>query len=278
MPIGAAERARVPAHHHPAEGSKARGVGLRHSQRIGDAHGAWPVHGMTKDRRKARLELARPVHVERAVGNVELLRERKFALERLERTLATVKLEPAFLAQITGGAGLGQQRLMLGERMREQRPHQPRGLNQALGARSGTKRDEPRRKLRQKAQVIVGFRRALERHAQERDRVGRKGGRKDGVAFDHPGIAVGGLFADRTAIDERNRKAAFGEVQRDRGANNAGTEHDSVEARHAVYLPNIRRPRGKRAASPILCLTDHMGMRPPAAAPHARVAAARPPC
>src|SRR5947209_15812547 len=115
------------------------------------------------------------------MGHAELLRERKLAFERLECALGTVKLEPAFLAQVTRGSGLRQQRLVLGERAREHWAHQVRGLNQALGARSGSKRDEPRRKLRQKAQVIIGLRRAFERYSQYRNRVRREGGRKDGV-------------------------------------------------------------------------------------------------
>jgi len=50
---------------------------------------------------------------------------------------------------------------------------------------------------------------------QQRDRVRGEGGRKDGVAFDHAGIAVRGLFAGRAAIKKRNRKPALGEMQPD---------------------------------------------------------------
>jgi hypothetical protein len=129
---------------------------------------------------------------------------------------------------------------------REQRAHRPRGLDQPLRLRAGAKFHEPRRDLRQEAQVIVGFRRALERHPQQRDRVGREGGRKDGVAFDHAGIAVRGFFARRAAIDERNAEAALGEVQRDRCADNTGAEHDGIAAYHSLLLPkHLRRPRAR---------------------------------
>src|SRR5262249_14843336 len=57
------------------------------------------------------------------------------------------------------------------------------------------------------------------------------------VAFDHAGIAVRGFFARRAAIDERNGEAALGEVERDRGADNAGAEHDGIAARHSLFLP-----------------------------------------
>ena len=164
--VGAVQRARVASHHQPAEGTEMARICLRHGQGIGNARGPWPVHGATKYRRKAGLELARSIHIERTMGHAELLRERKLAFERLECALGTVKLEPAFLAQVTRSSGLRQQHLVLGERAREQRAYQVRGLNQALGARSGAKRNEPRRKLRQKAQVIIGFRRTLERYSQ----------------------------------------------------------------------------------------------------------------
>src|SRR5262249_57469577 len=129
-----------------AECGEARGIGLCHGQRIRDARGAWPVHRATKYRRKTRLELARSIYIERVVGNAECLRERTLGFERLECALAAIELEPAFLAQITGSAGFLQQHLVLRERAREQWAHQPRRLDQPLGTRGGTKRDEPRRK------------------------------------------------------------------------------------------------------------------------------------
>src|SRR5262249_1248300 len=152
-------------HHPAAEGGKTASVSLRHGQRIRDARGARPEHRATKDRRKAGFELARSIHVERLLGNAEFLRERALGLECLECALAAIELEPAFLAQITGSAGFLQQHLVLRERACKQRPHQPRGFNQPLGTRGGAKRDEPRRKLWQIADVIVGFRRALERYS-----------------------------------------------------------------------------------------------------------------
>ena len=66
--------------------------------------------------------------------------------------------------------------------------------------------------------MIVGFRRALERDAKQRQPIRRKGLRKDGVAFDDAGIAVGGPLRRPGAVDQRNRKPAFDEMQRDRGS------------------------------------------------------------
>ena len=80
--------------------------------------------------------------------------------------------------------------------------------------------------------MIIGFRRALERDPQQRRQSRRKRRRKDGVAFDDAGIAVGRPLARPAAIDQRDREAALGEMQRDRGADDAGSKHDDIGARH----------------------------------------------
>src|SRR5262249_8249039 len=126
MRVDATKRARIREHHHPAERAKARGISLGHGQRVGYASGAFPVDGVTKHRGEARLEFARPIEIERAVGNAELLRKRELALERLERALAAIELEPTLLAQETRRPGFGKQGLVLRQRAREQRAHQPR--------------------------------------------------------------------------------------------------------------------------------------------------------
>ena len=43
--------------------------------------------------------------------------------------------------------------------------------------------------------MIVRLRRTLERDPQQRRKTARERGRKDRVAFDHAGVAVGGLLA-----------------------------------------------------------------------------------
>src|SRR5262249_32830638 len=57
-----------------------------------------------------------------------------------------------------------------------------------------------------------------------------------------------------TAIDERHAEAALGELQRDRGADNASAEHDHIETRHAFPFANIcaarRFARGRRHIVP----------------------------
>src|SRR5262249_46358014 len=46
----------------------------------------------------------------------------------------------------------------------------------------------------------------------------------------------------RVAIDERDRQAALGEMKRNRCADDAGAEHERIEARHDVPFPKLRRP------------------------------------
>ena len=128
---------------------------------------------------------------------------------------------------------------MFGDRAREQRPHRVRGLDQPLRPRRGAEGQQPRRDRRQERQMIIRFRRLLERDAQQRRPARREGCRKDGIAFDDAGIAVGGALARAAAVDQRDRQAALGEVHRDAGADNAGSEHDGIGARHT----GLRRGR-----------------------------------
>ena len=228
------KRARIAAHHHAAERGETRRVGLGNRERVGDAGDALPMNRVPKGRREARLKLARALRIERAVGNAELLRQREFTLERAKRAIAAVELEPAFLAQIPERARLRQQRFVLRHRARKQRTHRPGRRHQARGRRRSTKFEQPWCDLRQEGQVIVGFRRAFERDAQQGDGVRRKGRWKDGVALDRPRVAVGGLLARRAAIEQRDSQAALGQMQSDGGADNAGTKHDGIDACHEI--------------------------------------------
>ena len=85
--------------------------------------------------------------------------------------------------------------------------------------------------------MIIGLARALERDARQRAEIGRERRREHRVALDHAGIAIGGLLAHAGAIDQRHAQAALGEMQRDRGADNAGAEHDGVRACHVTVFP-----------------------------------------
>ena len=45
-------------------------------------------------------------------------------------------------------------------------------------------------------------------------------------------------------VDERDRKPAFGEMEGDGGADDAGPQHDGIDARHDVRPTYLRRPCG----------------------------------
>src|ERR1700690_2789319 len=85
--------------------------------------------------------------------------------------------------------------------------------------------------------MIVRLARALERDARQRAEIGRERRRKNSIALDHAGIAIGGLLAHAGAIDQRNAQAPLGEMQRNRGADNAGAENDGVRACHISLSP-----------------------------------------
>jgi hypothetical protein len=76
--------------------------------------------------------------------------------------------------------------------------------------------------------VIIGDRRALERDACQLRPIGRERRRKYRVAFDYAGIAVGGRLTRPAPVDERDREAALGEMNRDGRADDAGSENDDI--------------------------------------------------
>src|SRR5580704_1943905 len=106
--------------------------------------------------------------------------------------------------------------------------------------------------------MIIGERGTLERNAQQRSPVRRERRRKDGIAFDDAGIAVGGALTRPAAVDERNRDPPFDEMDRDGRADDAGSEHDDVGARHESSLHSssaiwgrFRQPASARLSKPV---------------------------
>jgi hypothetical protein len=139
---------------------------------------------------------------------------------------------------------------VLGYRARKQRADEPRVLNQPLRPRPRAERQQPGRDLRQEREMIIRLACALERDTRQRAGIGRKRRREHGIALDHAGIAIGGLLAHAGAIDQRDAQAPLGKVQRDRGADNAGTEHDGVRACDGVS--KYRKAKQRLYGSPPL--------------------------
>ena len=81
------------------------------------------MHGVTEHRRKRWFERARRVAIERDIGDAEGCGKIELALEPGKCGLGTIEFQPAGAAQIFGRAELQAQRLMLGDRAREQGPH-----------------------------------------------------------------------------------------------------------------------------------------------------------
>ena len=226
------QRARIAGERDAAERGEARRVGARQRERIGDAGRALHVERVAKHRIERRLERARRLGIEHPDRNAELLGERALARGRREARVAAVELEPAGLAHEVRGAGLRHQLLVLGDRAAKQRTHRAGGLGEPLGLRGGAVRQQPRRDLRQEAEMVVRIGRALERDLGEPREPAGKRRRKHRVALDDAGVAVRGLLARPAAVDQRDREPAPREVQRGRDADDAGAEDDRIGARH----------------------------------------------
>ena len=237
MRMHAMQRSRVPGERQPAERGKARRIGARHRERIAQAHRTGPVHRVTEYRLKRGFERPRRLALERDIGDAEFGGKIELARNAGKPLVGAIELQPAGAAQIFGRAGLQAQRLMLGNRAREQRPHRLRGFGQSLRLRRGAEGQQPGRDLRQEREMIIGERRAFERNAKKRRPIRRECRRKDGVALDNAGIAIRGPLARAAAVDQRHRAAALDQMQCDRGADDAGSQHDDIGARHKTSVP-----------------------------------------
>ena len=105
LAVGAMQRARIALDEHAAERGKARRIGARHHQRIGERGDVRPHQRVAEHRREARLERERALGVERLRRDADLRAEFELRLHRLERRIAAVERHPAGLAQIFHRAG-----------------------------------------------------------------------------------------------------------------------------------------------------------------------------
>ena len=80
---------------------------------------------MTEHRGQRRLERARSINIEGHIGNAEIFRQLELSALRGKAAIAAIELEPPGAPEIALRAGLGAQRLVLGDRARHQRAHQP---------------------------------------------------------------------------------------------------------------------------------------------------------
>ncbi len=149
-----------------------------------------------------------------------------------EAGIAAIELQPAGAAQVALGVRFRHQRGMLADRTGEQRPHRLHGLDQALRRRVAAERQQPGRDLGEERDMVIGLRRPLEGDAEDGAEAGGKTRRKQRVAFDDAGIAVGGSLAGIAAVDQGDGKAALGEMQRHADADDTGAEHDRIGASH----------------------------------------------
>ncbi len=237
---GAMQRRGVAHQRDAAQGGEARRIGTRERERVGDAGRALHVDRVLENRPQRRLERARAIGIEHPDRDAEMLGDLPLVGVLGEAFVVPIDFQPAGLAHQLEGAGLPHQRLVLADRATEQRPHHPRRLGQTLGLRPGAEGQEPRRDLRQEGEMVIGFGRPFERDPDEGRQPRRESRRKNRVALDDARIAVGGLLARGAAIDQRDAQSPFCELQRDRGADDAGTEHDGIGSSHGSILATAR--------------------------------------
>ena len=87
-----------------------------------------------------RLERERAVTVERDVGDAKTRGKVELDLLGLEQLARPIELEPAAPAEMSLGARLGCERIVLGDGARQEGPHDLRGFDQTRGLRGCAKR------------------------------------------------------------------------------------------------------------------------------------------
>src|SRR5262249_6826766 len=196
------ERTRISTNQEAAQCFETGGISLGERKRASDARHSLPEDGTMEHRSEAWFEFAHGVWVQDAEINAELLCKRTFTGKGCKAAGAAVKLQPAILAQQAARPGLGSEHLVLGNSAGKQRSRRPSCLDQAFATRCRAKRPQPGSGLRQVAQMVIRFRRALYGDAQQRARVRGKNRRENGIALKDAGISVGCLLARRSAIDQ----------------------------------------------------------------------------
>ena len=196
---------------------------------------------------------SRALDVEHAQRHAELGRDGPLARGAGKAGVAAIELEPPGMAQVSLGTRLRHQRLVLAHRAGEQRPHRPHGLDEVLRRGIAAEREQPGSDLREKADVVVGFRRALERNADERGETRGKARREQRVALDDAGVAIRRALPRLAAVHQRDGKSALGEVEGHRDTDDTGAEHDRVGASHETFPVRSAGGRlgGKRRAADI---------------------------
>jgi hypothetical protein len=118
----------------PAERCEARGVGARERERIGDARCLLPKYRVAEHWRERGFERAGSLHVHEAEWQAEFFGDGALAFRAGQALVGAIELEPAGVAQIALGTGVGHQGLMLRNRGRKQRPRL-HGCDDMLGRR-----------------------------------------------------------------------------------------------------------------------------------------------
>ena len=131
----------------------------------------------------------------------------------------------------------------------DQRRVFPRDLGMPPRARMPPVTHEEGRELRQRFPIVMGVDRAVAAVPEDLAQAAREAVGIHRLALDEPGVAEGGALPRRPPIDEHDGAPALLQMQRDRHADDAGSQHDHVGAHPASPCPASPR-RSLRSGRP----------------------------
>src|SRR5215467_11586114 len=184
------------------------------------------MHRVPEYRLKAWLQLPNRVGIKHPSGHAPLVCELKFPSQGRKCAVGVINRDATISTHIALGVSVPHQRLVLGNRLGQQRAHQPGMLDELFWFRGGPKRDQPRCNVRQEFQMVVCFRRAMKEDAYQVPKTVWECGRKHPGAPNHPSIPIRGFFAWSPPIDESDRNTPLGQLECHRGAHDPGTEDE----------------------------------------------------
>ena len=132
---------------------------------------------------------------------------------------------------------------MLADGMLDQRHGGPHGGLVPLGRGIPPVAGQPRRELGQRAEVVMGLGRAIQRVADEILDLAGEGIGIDRGALDDPRIAEAGAFAGRALVDQSDRAPGLLQLQGRRQPDDARTQNHDVALHDVFILRHEKRQR-----------------------------------
>ena len=219
------ERRGIALHQAPAHFFEPLKVSERHRLRIDRRQWIGPVQRALEDRREVRFFLLNLLSIQGGEVDAELVAPAlRLGEAQVALALGAEHLHPAAAAEKIHRAGLGGERLVLGDAMLDQLRVELRDRPMARRARVMPVLPEKGREPWDRRRVVVRVDRAVEAVAQERAEVVREAVGIDPFALHQAGVAEGRFFGGAAPVDEHGGAAALLQMQCDANSNYAGAE------------------------------------------------------